>query len=86
LREVLGVEGDQAEVDACKIEHLISIETSQRLAAFLQSWDKHPAAATALKADRKNSHPSCDHDAEKCRVCSNVCVLDLPTPSRRKSR
>ena len=35
FRDVLGVENDQAEIDACKIEHLISIETSAKLERFL---------------------------------------------------
>jgi DtxR family transcriptional regulator, Mn-dependent transcriptional regulator len=37
FRDVLGVSPEQAEVDACKIEHLLSIETSLRLAAFIKS-------------------------------------------------
>ncbi|OGQ22815.1 MAG: hypothetical protein A3C46_05015 [Deltaproteobacteria bacterium RIFCSPHIGHO2_02_FULL_44_16] len=35
FRDVLSVEIDQAEIDACKIEHLISIETSVKLAHFI---------------------------------------------------
>lgn len=35
FRDVLGVDPWQAEIDACKIEHLISIETSMQLATFI---------------------------------------------------
>ena len=35
LRQVLGVDDDTAEQDACKIEHLISEETGAALARFL---------------------------------------------------
>lgn len=35
LTEVLGVSDDQAEVDACKTEHLISAETARKLEKFL---------------------------------------------------
>lgn len=36
LTEVLGVSAVQAEIDSCKMEHLISQETSDRLAQFVE--------------------------------------------------
>src|SRR6185369_10171915 len=36
LTDVLGVSEPQAEIDSCKIEHLISQETSDRLAHFVE--------------------------------------------------
>ena len=36
LQEVLHIDEEQAEIDACKIEHLISSETGDQLALFLQ--------------------------------------------------
>ena len=36
LTDVLGVSAEQAEIDSCKIEHLISHETSDRLARFME--------------------------------------------------
>lgn len=41
LEKVLKVAGEQAEVDACKIEHLISAETSSKLQRFLKEYRKH---------------------------------------------
>lgn len=35
--EVLGVHPDQAEVDACKTEHLLSKETTDKMAKFARS-------------------------------------------------
>ncbi|MBD3224830.1 MAG: winged helix-turn-helix transcriptional regulator [Caldithrix sp.] len=35
LTEILNVSKEQAEIDACKIEHLLSSETTDRLAAFM---------------------------------------------------
>lgn len=40
LTHVLKVHKDQAEVDACKIEHLISAETSAKLQKFLKEYKK----------------------------------------------
>jgi DtxR family transcriptional regulator, Mn-dependent transcriptional regulator len=36
LIEVLNVSERQAEIDSCKVEHLISAETTERLAQFLE--------------------------------------------------
>jgi DtxR family Mn-dependent transcriptional regulator len=45
LSELLGVAEPQAEIDACKLEHLISNETAKRLVAFFRYVDsqKQPA-------------------------------------------
>jgi DtxR family transcriptional regulator, Mn-dependent transcriptional regulator len=39
LAEVLGVEPAQAEIDACKLEHLVSNATAQQLLSFLSFLD-----------------------------------------------
>lgn len=36
LTEVLGVSSDQADIDSCKIEHLLSGETARKLQIFLK--------------------------------------------------
>lgn len=36
FENILGVSEWQAEIDACKMEHLLSIETSQKLSQFLK--------------------------------------------------
>lgn len=51
LGEVLGVHGRTAEVDACKIEHLLSEESAAalvRLVRLLRSGDKRARAAVAV--------------------------------------
>ncbi len=37
FRDILGVDEEQAEIDACKMEHLLSLETSVKLARFLKN-------------------------------------------------
>lgn len=39
LSEVLRVAPEQAEIDACKLEHLLSNETARRMSAFLRFLD-----------------------------------------------
>jgi Mn-dependent DtxR family transcriptional regulator len=38
LMDVLGVSEQQAEIDSCKVEHLLSHETSERLAQFVEQF------------------------------------------------
>lgn len=35
FKEVLGVSEEQADIDSCKIEHLVGVETTQKLQKFL---------------------------------------------------
>ncbi len=44
LQEVLDVSPEQAEIDACKTEHLISTETTMKLKRFLDGKDNKVAA------------------------------------------
>ncbi len=36
LQDVLGVNEEQAEIDACRIEHVVSTETMDKIVAFLE--------------------------------------------------
>ncbi|NMC62461.1 MAG: metal-dependent transcriptional regulator [SAR324 cluster bacterium] len=38
LTDVLKVNAEQAEIDTCKTEHLISPETTKKLQKFLEAW------------------------------------------------
>ena len=40
LVDILNVSKEQAEIDACKTEHLISAETTKRLQAFIEDYAK----------------------------------------------
>jgi len=75
--EVLGVDADQAEIDACKIEHLLSIEVSMRLSAFVKLWQSNAKEVTEFKKLLKKSRQACAGNSEDCEVCSQVCI----TPS-----
>jgi Mn-dependent DtxR family transcriptional regulator len=44
LHEVLRLDATQAEIDSCKIEHLVSDATRERIVAFLEFWRASPAA------------------------------------------
>lgn len=58
FRDFLSVDAEQAEIDACKIEHLISIETSVKLSRFISFLkSKTPIVKEFLTALHK--HPGC---------------------------
>lgn len=75
LTDILKVSEDQAEIDACKTEHLISHETSERLLSFMQ------LLAQGNKAIPSSSNTSCKgvHGADSnnldCSVCGDHCLM-----------
>jgi Mn-dependent DtxR family transcriptional regulator len=85
FRDILGVDADQAEVDACKIEHLLSIETSVHLSAFLQLMQSDKPIVKQLMAELRKQPLSCPHDAQECDFCRTICVLEkTDRPTLRK--
>jgi Mn-dependent DtxR family transcriptional regulator len=72
--EVLGVDQDQAEIDACKIEHLLSIEVSTRLSAFVKVWQSDAPEVEDFKKLLKKSRHTCSGDSADCEVCQQVCI------------
>ncbi|MDA1044636.1 MAG: metal-dependent transcriptional regulator [Verrucomicrobia bacterium] len=75
--DILGVEQEQAEIDACKIEHLLSLETSMNLSAFVKFMtSKRKVSADLLTAFRKLS-PTCQKDASQCDICDTTCLVSV---------
>ncbi len=72
LAEVLGVQGGQAEIDACKLEHLVSNATAQRLLSFLRYLDLSPAGRELIA--RWQGSETCDGRAEECPSCEAECL------------
>jgi DtxR family Mn-dependent transcriptional regulator len=74
LKEVVGVSEDQSEIDACKVEHLLSRETSQKLLSFMQNFFKGTPEKNKFKFPL-HAIPSCEHDPdESCNVCPHDCL------------
>ena len=49
LKDILGVSAEQAEIDSCKTEHLISAETARKLEKFLHT--KTSTAKTEYRSE-----------------------------------
>lgn len=78
--DVLGVDPEQAEIDACKMEHLLSNETARRLMAFLRFLDADSTRRRRLLQEWRAFDAGCNHDPSDCPSCSGgVCVADALT-------
>lgn len=82
FKEVLGVNEDQAEVDACKIEHLLSIETSIKLCSFIELMKSDDKTVKAFAKLLHEHTQTCHNSVEECTACSNTCFFELPLTNR----
>ena len=74
--DLLCVDRQQAEIDACKLEHLISDETATRLLSFLRFIESDPQRTRAFIDAWKEFDPSCGHEPERCPSCSIGCMAE----------
>lgn len=77
FREVLGVNAEQSEIDACKIEHLLSIETSVKLAAFIRVIRSDQKVVKEFAKLLRKETSACAEGSERCPACQNECFYDL---------
>jgi len=74
LRDVLHVSPEQAEIDACKVEHLISTEAGELMLTFLKFLFSGDERANAfLKAFQ--SYKNACVDINQCPVCDVECLF-----------
>ncbi len=74
FHEILGVPEDAAETDACKIEHLISEETGEKLLAFIKFLMSGEKKADELLKAFNNYQLECG-DISSCHLCFDDCFL-----------
>lgn len=80
FRDVLGVEAEQAEIDACKIEHLLSLDASIQLANFIACVKSDGDAVRAFLQELRAHSSACTHDAATCSICQNACFVEPVAP------
>jgi len=78
LCDILGVSAETAEADACRIEHLISLETGRKLIQCLNHLTTDEALQEALRGFRAASEHSACAFPEGCDICDSACVLGSP--------
>ena len=73
--DVLGVDKEQAEIDSCKIEHLVSDETRTKLIRFLNYAKSDDKVAKAFRKAINGEEHACPGPSD-CPVCEDdVCEL-----------
>ena len=74
LRDALGMDDDDAMIDACKVEHLISSEARARLVCFLHMlFSEKPSANEFLQMFREGALECRDGDVGSCNLCEDIC-------------
>ena len=71
---VLGVGEEQADIDTCKIEHLISEEAARRATDLLRFVGSETSEVQEFFSAMKSFAPSCSGDPGECPVCDEVCL------------
>jgi DtxR family Mn-dependent transcriptional regulator len=85
LHTILGLEGRQAETDACMVEHLLSQEATHQLLALVQLLQSDEPVAKRFLERFRNFKIRCP-SPENCRICQDVCLVEnVPTASPRRS-
>ena len=75
LTQVLAVPEPQAEIDACKLEHLISHATGRRLARFLRFLASGERENEAFLSRLQRYRAACPA-SRTCDLCKGQCLVD----------
>ena len=86
LSGFLEVSDQQAQIDACKIEHLLSLEASNRLARFLQFAGSDSKEAQRFRRAFEAFEPECDGDVDACLMCDEACESEPGSKMKRKGK
>ena len=74
LVEVLKVDPEQAEIDACKIEHLLSLESGEKLLNFMKFMSSDEAAVKHFLHAYRHFEGECCGSPDDCEVCETECL------------
>ncbi len=76
LHDVLHVDAKQAEIDACKVEHLLSRESCERLLHLVRfALSGQPVSGDFLNAFGQDTDLC--HDLDECPLCEQECLMNL---------
>lgn len=77
FHQVLGVDAIQAEIDACKLEHLVSNTVAQKLITFLKFVESEEPAVIEFRKAMRSYAMTCDVNSAKCASCQVTgCMAD----------
>jgi Mn-dependent DtxR family transcriptional regulator len=76
ISDVLGVGPEQAETDACKMEHLMSHETSRQILGLVQLLQSDDADARKFLRKFKHFKIRCP-SLDECKLCDDQCLIEV---------
>jgi DtxR family Mn-dependent transcriptional regulator len=79
LRELLGVREEVAELDACKLEHLLSEETGAALVRLIRFVRSDQPEARGFLSEFSRVVGRCPPSA-RCELCAEACLLAAAGP------
>ncbi len=71
--DFLGLSKDTAFADACKMEHLMSLDTGKRMLGLMHFLESHPKLYKELTAFLDSGQAQCE-DVEGCPICEGECM------------
>ncbi|MFQ5640085.1 MAG: metal-dependent transcriptional regulator [bacterium] len=86
MKDVLQVEAHQAEIDACKIEHLVSTATGEKLLTFLRYLLSEDTEAKSFLKSYWGSEDFCQGATEECSICETECLMDTDGVEKRQTK
>ncbi len=86
FEEVLGVDRDIARADACKMEHLISPESSLALTRFLQVLISDPKRVEKINKEIQNSTCTKSSEEALCDLCEPIGECLMPQDLAEKAK
>jgi Mn-dependent DtxR family transcriptional regulator len=83
FEEMLGVDKDTAMSDACKMEHLMSMETGKRLVWLMRYVMSDPAIAANIRETMADFRYGCEPSDTECPICGGVgeCLAAAEPPA-----
>jgi DtxR family transcriptional regulator, Mn-dependent transcriptional regulator len=75
FKDVLGISAGIAETDACKIEHLLTMETIARILSFTGLYLSDHSSAIAFRDHFAGHVHHCDQESSSCKVCEHACYF-----------
>ena len=72
--DAVGVDKEQADVDTCKIEHLVSNRTAAHATKFVRFLQSDAPEAVAFRERFAAFDVSCNESPQECPCCTDVCL------------
>ena len=84
FQEVLDLSASEAEIEACKVEHLLSEPTGQKLLSFMGFYLSQQPTACRFRKELKLFNYRCT-STQSCKICEVECFFNEKASAGRES-